>query len=333
MAAFVVRRLVLAVGVLVAVSFGTFVFFATRFYPTCSGGGEPIDGKVSNAASAYFRWLKDVPSGGVARDACGTDIGSQTWQSLVHTGALLGATSLLLIVFAVLFGVVAASRAGSLVDLALRAFTYVAWAVPAFLVALVLRSVFDWTGSHYGFRPFAAGGWPGQCALIGGTFLQGCGLPGAPVPQAASGLHFVVSLVRHLTLPALALALGFVGVHARYLRSSLLVALQAPYTTTARAKGLPESSVLLRHALRNSLATFTSALLLDFGAIFGAALAVDYVFALNGLGMLFLADIQTANINPYAVQLLLTLTAGLVIAASVLAELAVAWFDPRVRLR
>jgi peptide/nickel transport system permease protein len=142
-----------------------------------------------------------------------------------------------------------------------------------------------------------------------------------------------VSLVRHLTLPALALALGFVGVHARYLRSSLLVALQAPYTTTARAKGLPESSVLLRHALRNSLATFTSALLLDFGAIFGAALAVDYVFALNGLGMLFLADIQTANINPYAVQLLLTLTAGLVIAASVLAELAVAWFDPRVRLR
>jgi peptide/nickel transport system permease protein len=146
--------------------------------------------------------------------------------------------------------------------------------------------------------------------------------------------------VRHLTLPALALALAFVGLHSRYLRSSLLVALHAPYTVTARAKGLPERAVVLRHALRNSLATFTSALLLDFGAIFGAALAIDFVFRLNGLGMLFLYEINTgvespaaSAINPYAVVLLLSVTAGMVLLASFVSELVVAWLDPRARLR
>jgi peptide/nickel transport system permease protein len=333
MASFFVRRLLLALAVLFAVSFGTFVFFATKFYPTCSGAGPPLVGSVPNAASAYFHWLRNVPSGGITRDPCGTDIGAQTWQSLGHTAALLGATALIVIVLSLVLGVIAAARAGSLLDLALRAFSYIAWAVPAFIVALVLQSVFNWAGNRSGFRPFATDGWPGQCALISGAFLKDCGVPGAPTPHAGTGLHYAVSLIRHLTLPALALALAFVGAHSRYLRSSLLVALNAPYTTTARAKGLPEHTVLLRHALRNSLATFSSVLLLDFGAIFGAALVVDYVFGLNGLGLLFLSDIQTASINPYAVQLLLTVTAALVIAAALLSEVIVAWLDPRTRLR
>jgi peptide/nickel transport system permease protein len=329
--AFLVRRVLLGCGVLLAVSFGTFVFFATRFYPTCSGAGTPIRGSVSRAAAAYFRWLKGVPTGGVTRDACGNDIGSQTWQSLGHTGALLGAAVLLVIVLSVVLGVVAAARAGSLLDLTLRGFSYLAWAVPPFLVALLLQSSLGWAG-RYGFRPFALEGWPGQCALLGGPSINTCGV-GIGVPSAGSGIHFATSLLRHLALPAVALALAFVGLHSRYLRSSLLVALRAPYATTARAKGLPERSVLLRHALRNSLATFTSALLLDFGAIFGAALAIDYVFRLNGLGMLFLYEVQTANINPYAVQLLLALTAAMVVLASILSEISVAWFDPRTRLR
>jgi peptide/nickel transport system permease protein len=332
-ASFLIRRLLLALGVLLAVSFGTFVFFATKFYPTCSGSGQPIAGSVSNAASAYLAWLKGVPTGGVTVDACGNEIGSQTWQALGHTAVLLGLAGLIVVVLSLLLGVVGASRAGSFLDQALRGFAYLAWAVPAFLVALILQSVLNWAGSRYGFHLFALEGWPGQCALIGGAFLHSCGSFGATVPPAGSGLHFVANLLRHLTLPAVSLALGFVGVHSRYLRSSLLVALNAPYTTTARAKGLPEHTVILRHALRNSLATFTSALLVDFGAIFGAALAIDFVFRLNGLGMLFLYDVQSANINPYAVQLLLTVTAAMVLLASLLSEVTVVLLDPRARLR
>lgn len=138
-------------------------------------------------------------------------------------------------------------------------------------------------------------------------------------------------------MPAIALAVSFIGLHARYLRSSLLVALHAPYTTTARAKGLPERAVIFRHALRNSLATFVSALLLDFGAIFGAAMAVDYVFRLDGVGMLFLYEISAFSevlpVHFYSLTLLLTLTAGLVLLASFTAEAAVTWLDPRARSR
>jgi peptide/nickel transport system permease protein len=150
----------------------------------------------------------------------------------------------------------------------------------------------------------------------------------------------VLDVLRDIAVPAVALAVAFVGLHSRYLRSSLLVALNAPYSTTARAKGLPERTVVFRHALRNSLATFTSALLLDFGAIFGAALAVDWVFRLNGVGTLLITEIAGIGggdgprfLNPYAIETLLASTAALVVVSSVLAELIVAWLDPRGRLR
>jgi peptide/nickel transport system permease protein len=147
-------------------------------------------------------------------------------------------------------------------------------------------------------------------------------------------------VLRFLVLPSLALAVAFVGLHSRYLRSSLVVSLGSQYATTARAKGLSERRVVLRHALRNSLGVFLSVLLLDFGAIVGAALAVDYVFKLNGLGLLFLNEIGALGsqsgdgpkfLDPYAVQGLLTVLAVIVAVASLLAELVVLWLDPRAR--
>lgn len=324
MIAFVVHRLLLAAGVLLAVSFGPFVLFSTKFGSPVSGPASPLAGSVSKAASLWWAWL-----GRLTRGDTSTPLGdpfARLWNSLGHTAALLGVTALLVVAFSLAVGTVAATRAGSTADGLLRSFSYVAWAVPAFLVALSLQSVFNWAGGRYGFRPFALAGWPGQCN-VEGVFIQNCD------SSAGSGLDWALDFARHLTLPAFSLALAFVGVHARYLRSSLLVALSMPYTTTARAKGLPERLVLLRHALRNSLATFTSALLLDFGAIFGAALAVDWVFRLDGLGTLFLSEIATSVIDPYSVSLLLSVTAAMVLAASFLSELAVVWLDPRARLR
>jgi peptide/nickel transport system permease protein len=96
---------------------------------------------------------------------------------------------------------------------------------------------------------------------------------------------------------------------------------------------LSERRVIFRHALRNSLIAFTSALLLDFGSIFGAAMAVDWVFQLNGIGSAFIGAIASPNIDPNALQFLLVLTAALVLFTSLLSELAVAWLDPRVQLR
>jgi peptide/nickel transport system permease protein len=110
--------------------------------------------------------------------------------------------------------------------------------------------------------------------------------------------------------------------------------MDAPYITTARAKGLTEERILLRHVLRIALAGFISGLLADIGAIFGAALAVDVVFRLNGLGTLLVSQFPINSFAPvdvYSVQLLLLITGGFVLLSGALADTIVAVLDPRLR--
>jgi peptide/nickel transport system permease protein len=139
----------------------------------------------------------------------------------------------------------------------------------------------------------------------------------------------------HLTLPALALALGFIAVNARYLRNALVDTLDSPYVTVARGKGLTEREILVHHALRNAFVTFVPALVSGFGLIFGAALAVDFIFKLGGVGTLFLTLLPyqadgIIEVDIYALMLLLLIGAAFMIAASTFSEAVVALLDPRM---
>jgi len=341
-AAYILRRVALTAGVLLVVSYVTFVFVATQFSATCAseytptGVFPPLASNVGQATKLYVEWLRDIPSGDAFGTVCGDPVTQSLTSALGHTGALLGMTLVLVLALSLLFGVLAAARAGTWLDLGFRGFSYAAWAVPPFLLALVLQSLVGWLGREHGFDVFPRSGWPGACAF--GTFCFN--LDGTPITGGPEGWAYAGAVFRALVVPSLALAVAFVGLHSRFLRSSLVVSLGAPYTTTARAKGLSERRVVLRHALRNSLGVFASVLLLDFGAIVGAALAVDYVFKLNGLGLLFLNEIGALGsqsgdgpkfLDPYAVQGLLVVLAVIVAVASLLAELAVLWLDPRAR--
>jgi ABC-type dipeptide/oligopeptide/nickel transport system permease component len=200
----------------------------------------------------------------------------------------------------------------------LRGCSYLAWGIPAFLVAFAVQQALNMLGSSRGLGPFPIAGWPGSCpAAIGLNF-------GTLTPCAAAGTGplYLLHLLTHLALPAGALALGFIGLHSRYLRGALIEALDAPFIVTA-----------FRHALRVSLGTFISALLADFGAVFGAALAIDYVFQLGGLGYLYVHEFrgQTGSFDLYSVEALLLVTALLVLLSSLLSELSVDLLDPRVR--
>jgi peptide/nickel transport system permease protein len=311
-----VRRLLLGGTAIVAVSLGTYWFFSRNFYGP--DYGRPI-------LPAWWNWLKGVPSGRSFGHVYGIDV-PQLAPALVHTLILLAVTLVLVVGASISIGSIAASHAGTLLDTGLRVFSYAAWAIPAFLSALILQSVFSWAGRSFGIHPFALFGWPGYCPAASPTdFYNGpC--------VAGTGLGYAGNLARHVLLPAVALAVSFIGLHSRYLRSSLLVALHAPYTTTARAKGLSERRVLLRHALRNSLVTFVSVLLLDFASLFGAALAVDWVFKIGGLGTLFISEIANPTIDPNQVTSLLFLTALIVLAVSLLSDLILGFLDPRIHL-
>ncbi len=330
---FLIRRILLAGLVLLGVSFGSFVFLAGKFETICG----PKTHTLSATLPWYWRWLQGVPSRySLTTSACGwPPLWTNLRPALERTSALLAFAMVLVLVFGLALGIVAAHTAGSALDVVLRAFSYLAWAVPAFLLALCVQWLFTWLGAAHGLHPFKLLGWPGFCPDPAHNPFDndptGNPPPTFDCPAAPHGLGYDVACLRYLTLPAVSLAVGFVGVHSRQLRSSLLVTLGAPYATTARAKGLSERRVLLRHALRVSLGTFVSAFLLDFGAIFGGALAVDWVFRMGGIGMLFINEVTASYVDPYAVQLLLLVAATFVVTSSLLAELGVIWLDPRTR--
>jgi peptide/nickel transport system permease protein len=321
---FVVRRILLAAGVLFAFGSVVFVFFAEKTAPLA---GHPL-------LPAYWLWLKGLVTGSSYRSLTTP---ASVWGTVVpalgRTAALLALTLLIVLVFSLLIGVASVLLRGTVVDVGLRVLMYLAWGVPAFLLALLVQDAASGLGGGNGLGPFPIAGWPGSCpAGIGINAGQI-----SPCPAAGHGATYALNVVRYLTLPALTLALGFVGLHARFLRSRLLETLSLPFIVTARAKGLSESKLILRHALRASAATFVSVLLADFGAIFGAALAVDWIFQLHGLGTLLLQQFPQTDaavpVDTYLLEGLLMTTAGLLLFSSVLSEVAGRWFDPRTRER
>lgn len=326
MLAFAAQRLTLAVIVLGVLSLASFCLFAGEFPSPISH--QPL-------LAAYWHWLRGIPSGrSVSHELLGLPLLPTLTSALAHTLVLLGAAMLLVVFFGGLAATVASATRGSALDAVLRGCAYLVWAVPPFLLALLVEELVTRLGDARGLGPFPVAGWAGSCPVPLG--LNAGSL--TPCPSAGTGADYVFNVLRCVTLPAITLAAGFVGFHARYLRSSLIVALQAPYSTTARAKGVPQRLVLLRHALRNSLATFVSVLLADVGAISGAALAVDWIFQLNGLGSLFIREVGINNlsgagglIDVYAVQALLLLTALVLLVSSFLSEVAVLVLDPRTR--
>jgi peptide/nickel transport system permease protein len=149
--AFLVRRLGLAVVVLAAFSFLNFWFFSSK---DDALKGHPV-------LPEYWTWLRSF---GNHR---GLQSGRSLWSLVVfalgHTMALLAGTFVLVVVFSVLVGVAAALWRGSVVDLLLRSVSYVAWGVPAFLLALAVQVVVNAAGSGHGLGPFPLAGWPGSC--------------------------------------------------------------------------------------------------------------------------------------------------------------------------
>lgn len=315
MLGFLLRRLILGALVLVTLSLASYCFFTW----TRQGGS------LSDVLHAWWTWTKGVDGGDSYHVLTSPVLVAAFW----HTGVLLGLTIVIVVGLSVGLALVAAGRRGSLLDVALRTLSYAGWAVPAFLLALLVQLLVNTVGGARGVGPFPLAGWPGTCPT-------GIGLNSGyltPCPAAGHGGRLVLNVLRYATLPSLTLAVGFVGLHARYLRSALLENLAAPYITTARAKGLSERRVLVRHALRASLSTFVAALFSDFASVLGSALAVDWIFKLNGLGTFFLGLFPRTfgTVDPNLMTPVLVLAAIYVLVASVLGDLAVVWLDPRAR--
>lgn len=190
-------------------------------------------------------------------------------------------------------------------------------ALTAFLSAGVIlldrfmRSWIDYT-QNYVSRPIATVGsqTPG---LTGDFWISG------------------IDTYTHLLLPTISLLLISFASYTRYSRSGMLEVLDQDYVRTARAKGLPERTVIVRHALRNMLIPIATLVATDIGALLGGAIITERVFAISGMGSLFNSGLSITDVNPVmGYFLVIAITA---IAFNFLADLAYSALDPRVRVR
>lgn len=135
----------------------------------------------------------------------------------------------------------------------------------------------------------------------------------------------------HLLLPTMALMLiGFAG-YTRYSRASLLEVMNQDFIRTARAKGLTERTVIMRHAFRNAMIPLTTLVAFDFAAIIGGAVITERVFGWSGMGSLFVESLQHVDVNP--VMGFFLITGSVAILFNLVADLVYTLLDPRIRVQ
>jgi peptide/nickel transport system permease protein len=197
-------------------------------------------------------------------------------------------------------GILAAVRRGRLVDLLVTSGNALFLSVPNFWIGITFILVFalalDWLP------------------------------PSGRVPLVESPL----AAVKFLILPALTLGLHIAAIFARFSRTALLEVLNEPFIRTARAKGLREWVVIVRHAFSNALLPVLTVLGLQAGYLLGGAVVVESVFAWPGLGRLIVESI--GNRDYTAVQGVLLVFVGMFVLVNLLTDLAYGWADPRIRV-
>jgi peptide/nickel transport system permease protein len=125
------------------------------------------------------------------------------------------------------------------------------------------------------------------------------------------------------------LSLVSFALYSRFMRASMLDVINSDYVRTARAKGLPEWRVIMRHVFRNALIPLTTVAALNFGALLGGLIVTETVFSLDGIGYYFVQRLGQQDV--YAVMAYLMVTAVIIIAANLLADVLYGYLDPRIR--
>ncbi len=235
----------------------------------------------------------------------GVDFASQRpvtsliWIALPHT-IILAATSLLLAaVVGIPLGVYAATHAGGWIDRVVTVVSVALFTMPTYVVGLLLLLVFS---VHFAVLP-----------------ATGFGNTGDPADY-----------LKHLILPAIALAVAWMGYLARLVRTSMLEVLNERYIYAARAQGIHDRAVTYKYALRNAVIPTIAILAIGLGQLMGGAIFIEVIFARPGLGMLIYNSIETRNYPVVRGGVLVV--ALLFVTVNLATDFVYHWIDPRIRV-
>lgn len=166
-------------------------------------------------------------------------------------------------------------------------------------------------------------------SVIGGRPIATVGIR---TPNLSTASYWITQLdaITHLVMPTLALVLISFAGYTRYSRASMLEVMNQDYIRTARAKGLNERTVVMRHAFRTTLIPLATIIPIDFASILGGAVITERIFGWSGMGTLFIRSLDGAEIDPMMAFILIT--GALAIFANFVADLIYAALDPRIRV-
>ena len=318
---YLARRLAQTAGVVFLVV--TVVFFLLHLAPGDPFGSAMENSRVTEAVRArwrasygldrplpeqYLRWVANTARGDLGWSfSLNRPVSHALRQALPNTLLLMGTALLLSFSLGVTIGVAQAVRRGSAIDRALGAVSLFFYSMPDFWLALMAMLIFA-----YWIPIFPVTG------MVDAVMHDYLGAPGK-----------VLDVLRHLALPALTLTVLSTASIARYQRSAMLDVIGEDYMRTARAKGIGEQAVMLRHGLRNALIPVITLLGLSFPALLAGAVFVEKVFAWPGMGFVTVNAIGTRD---YPLVLAAVLVSGTMVAAgSLAADLLYTAADPRLR--
>ncbi len=316
---YILKRLGIAVLLLLAMTFMTFLlmratpgnfFDALKMNPQISpetvARYEHLYGLDEPLFMQYGHWLANILRG---------EFGYSFYYNVPVTHILVGrlgntfilslASFLLTWLVAIPLGVWAALRRNRLADRVLSFLAFAAFSTPGFFLAMLLL----YAASQWGVLP------------LGGMR--------SPTYDDMTVLGKVLDVGAHLIIPTVVLSLASMASLQRLMRANLLSVLRKQYVTAARAKGLPESRVIYRHALRNAFNPMVTLLGYEFSGLLSGAALVEIVCSWPGLGVLMLTAVRAKD--AYLVMASMLMGGVLLLLGNLLADILLLWVDPRIR--
>jgi peptide/nickel transport system permease protein len=312
MGRFIIRRLASMVGVLFAISVLTFLIFQAIPNPAVRLAGRfPTPATIQHINQQwgfdkpiyvqYLKTMKLIFTGQVISYTQQLNVVHEIWTLLPVTLSLAIGAGIIWLSMGILFGVLSAWRAGRWLDRGLTVLSMIGVSMPVFFLGAVMSY---YLGDKWGILP-----------------------AGDYVPIQQDPWQWFV----HMLMPWFALSVLFIGVYSRVLRSTILDTVNDDYVRTAKAKGLTERQVMVRHVLRNSMIPIIALFGLDFAAVIGGgAILTETVFNLHGVGQYAAQSVEALDIPPVLVITLFG--AFVVVLIGGVVDVLYAYLDPRIRL-
>ncbi|MDQ2907958.1 MAG: ABC transporter permease [Candidatus Eremiobacteraeota bacterium] len=256
----------------------------------------------------YVRWLGMVVQGNLGYSTSNSEpVINAILERMPATLLLMGCSFVLSLIVGVAFGIFAAIKPYTFGDYAVTTFAFFGQSMPVFWFALMMQLAFAVAGvTAFGYH-FA--------------------LPSAGI--SSSDQFDLGDRAQHLVLPVVVLSLLYIATWSRFTRSSMLEVVRTDYMRTAAAKGLGQLTIILRHGLKNALIPVVTIIALSLPGLVAGAIVTETIFAWPGMGRLFynaLGQFDFSLLMGY-----LMMVSFLVVFFNILADIAYAWLDPRVK--